>query len=187
MPAREEHAGAGAGSRRGVFAAALMALLGVVGYLAASGSLALGATQSHATVTLRSTSLGKVLVTASGRTLYLFMADKNGKSACAGQCAKFWPPLLDSAKPTAGAGVKASLLGRTRRADGKMQVTYNRHPLYTFSLDKSAGQVNGEGINHFGGLWWAVSAKGVAIKKSTGTSNTTTSSTTTNYVPPPYP
>ena len=47
-------------------------------------------------------------------------------------------------KPTVGPGVKAALVSRTKRADGSMQVTYNKHPLYTFALDKQAGQVNGE-------------------------------------------
>jgi len=162
-------------------------LLGLIGYLAATSSLASGATQSKATVSLRSTSLGKVLVTSTGRTLYLFMKDKNGKSSCSGQCAAFWPPLISASKPTAGAGVKASLLGRTRRANGSMQVTYNGHPLYRFKLDTSAGKVSGEGVNHFGGLWWAVSAKGTAVKHAMASTTTSTSSTTTNYQPPPPP
>ena len=72
------------------------------------------------------------------------------------------------------------MLGWTKRSDGKLQVTYNHHPRYWFKLDKRAGQVNGEGVNHFGGLWWAVSARGLAVKKATaGPATTTTGSTTT--------
>lgn len=163
--------------------AAVLALAGLLGYLAASGAIANGATRSSATVALRSTSLGKILVGPNGHTLYLFMHDLSNKSRCTGQCAVFWPPLTVKAKPTAGAGVKASLLGWTKRADGRMQVTYNHHPLYFFKLDKRAGQTTGEGVNHFGGLWWVVSARGVAIKKAASsggsTTTTTTSSTTT--------
>jgi predicted lipoprotein with Yx(FWY)xxD motif len=159
--------------------AAVLALVGLLGYLAASGAMAHGAVNSKATVSLKSTSLGKVLVGANGRTLYLFMHDRPGKSRCNGQCAAFWPPLVVKSKPSAGAGVKASMLGWTKRSDGRMQVTYNHHPLYFFKLDKAAGQVNGEGINHFGGLWWVVSAKGAAVKKAAPASSTTTTTQTT--------
>jgi predicted lipoprotein with Yx(FWY)xxD motif len=158
---------------------AVLALAGLLGYLAATSSIASGATRTHATVNLRSTSLGKVLVAANGHTLYLFMHDRLGKSRCTGQCAAFWPPLTVAAKPTAGTGVKASMLGWTKRADGKMQVTYNHHPLYFFKLDTKAGQVKGEGINHFGGLWWGVSAKGIAVKRAAAPAPTTTSTSTT--------
>jgi predicted lipoprotein with Yx(FWY)xxD motif len=110
-----------------------------------------------------STKLGNTLVTASGRTLYLFAKDKNGKSSCTGQCASFWPPLLTSGKPRAGAGIKASLLGTTKRSNGQLQVTYNHHPLYTFVKDKAKGQTNGEGVDAYGAHWYAVSPAGSKI------------------------
>ena len=140
-------------SRRTARTAAALTLMGVAGFLAA-GSVA-GSTQAKSTVSLRSTKLGLILVNAQGRTLYLFAKDRNGRSACSGSCATFWPPLLSRSKPTAGPGVKASLLGRTRRSNGSMQVTYNRHPLYTFALDKQAGQTKGQSSLGFGGRWWA--------------------------------
>ena len=124
------------------------------------------------------TSLGKVLVDGRGRTLYLFAVDKRGASSCSGQCAVFWPPLLTAKKSIAGAGVKASLLGTTKRAGGKLQVTYNGHPLYFFKEDAKAGQTKGEGINGFGGLWWAVSPAGAAVKHSAATSSTPPPTTT---------
>src|SRR5262245_9534705 len=110
------------------------AALGVVGFLAA-GAVASGTARSSATVSLRETSLGMILVAPNGHTLYLFRKDTNDKSACSGSCAQFWPPLLTRSKPTAGPGVRASLLGTTKRSNGSMQVTYNRHPLYGFVLD----------------------------------------------------
>jgi|SRR5919201_1485839 predicted lipoprotein with Yx(FWY)xxD motif len=129
----------------------------------------------RAKVLLRSTSLGRVLVAANGHTLYLFEADKAGKSTCYGQCAAFWPPLLTSTPPLAGAGVKAALLGTTKRKDGKLQVTYARHPLYFFVQDKKAGQLTGEGLKHFGGSWYVVSTAGAKVQPSQGdTSGTTT-------------
>jgi predicted lipoprotein with Yx(FWY)xxD motif len=160
----------------------VMAALGVVGFLLGAGSIALGGTRASATVNLHKTKLGPILVNSKGHTLYLFKKDKNGKSSCSGSCAMFWPPLLSHGKPTAGSGVKASLLGTTRRSNGSRQVTYNKHPLYTYSLDKKAGQTKGEGILAFGAKWYAVSAKGTAVIKTSTT--TTTGGTTTSC---PYP
>jgi predicted lipoprotein with Yx(FWY)xxD motif len=159
----------------------LTAMLGVVGFLVA-GSIARSATQANGTVSLSKTKLGQILVSSKGHTLYMFGKDKNDKSSCSGSCAKFWPPYLQHGKATAGSGVKASLLGTTRRSNGTMQVTYNKHPLYGFALDRKAGQTNGEGQVAFGGKWYAVSAKGTAVVKTPTPSTTTT---TTN--PNPYP
>ena len=74
------------------------------------------------------------------------------------------------------AGLKASLLGTTRRSNGSRQVTYNKHPLYTYTLDKKAGQTKGEGMLVFGAKWYGVSAKGTAVVKRSTTTTTTTSS-----------
>jgi predicted lipoprotein with Yx(FWY)xxD motif len=131
--------------------------------LAASvlATAALASTKTS-TITLKPTAVGRVLVGANGRTLYLFTADKGAKSVCYGQCATYWPPLI-AGKPTAGAGVNASLLGTTKRKDGKLQVTYNGHPLYYFAVDKKAGDIKGQGYVHFGGAWWTVSAAGAKV------------------------
>ena len=160
----------------------LTAMLGLVGFLVA-GSIARSATQANGTVSLRKTNLGEVLVNSNGHTLYMFARDKNGKSSCSGSCAKFWPPYLQHGKVTAGSGVKASLLGTTRRSNSSMQITYKKHPLYGFALDKKAGQTNGEGNVAFGGKWYAVSAKGAAVVKAPTPSTTTTPTTTYS----PYP
>ena len=165
---------------RMVIVLTLTAVLGVIGFLAA-GTVASSATQTSATVSLRTTKLGPILVNSRGRTLYLFAKDRNGKSACSASCAAYWPPLLSRVPPTAGLGVKASLLGTTRRSNGSLQVTYNKHPLYTYTLDKKAGQTHGEGVLAFGAKWYAVSAKGRAVIKPPppGTTTTTTYPTTT--------
>src|SRR4029077_13587006 len=96
--------------------------------------------------------------------LYLFMADKHGKSACYGKCAVNWPPLMKKGTVSASAGVKAALLGTTARRTGALQVTYKGHPLYLFKLDHAAGQIAGQGLNFFGGKWFVVSAAGSANK-----------------------
>jgi predicted lipoprotein with Yx(FWY)xxD motif len=155
--------------------------LGLIGFLLA-GTNARGATDtsaSSASVSLRTTKLGAILVNAKGHTLYLFMKDKGAKSSCSGTCATYWPPAITHAKPTAGAGLKTALLGTTTRSDGSKQLTYNHHPLYGFALDKRAGQTNGQGQTAFGGRWWAVSAHGAALTKSATVATTTTSGATT--------
>jgi predicted lipoprotein with Yx(FWY)xxD motif len=153
--------------------------------LTAAVSLAVGlgsawaATHSPArgaTVSLASSALGRILVDGRGRTLYLFGKDQHGRSACSPQCAAFWPPLIASGKPRAGAGLKASLLGTTKRADGRLQVTYNHHPLYRFVKDTKKGQTNGEGLSAFGAEWYAVSSAGAKVAKAAATGGTTTTS-----------
>jgi len=165
---------------RAVVMLTLTAMLGVIGFLV-GGSVARGATQTNATVSLRRTTLGLILVNSRGHTLYLFAKDRNGRSACSGACARFWPPLLSQGKPTGGSGVKPSLLGTTKRSNGSLQVTYNKHPLYTYVLDKRAGQTKGEGISAFGARWYAVSATGTAVVKASTTSTSTSTTTTTPY------
>jgi predicted lipoprotein with Yx(FWY)xxD motif len=169
----------------------LTAALGVAGFLAA-GAIAQSSPSSPAstlpptvcaatghTISLCSTKLGRVLVNSKGHTLYLFKKDRQGASTCYQSCPTFWPPLLKHGTPTLGPGVKKSLLGTTKRRNGTLQLTYNKHPLYTYKLDTSAGQTKGEGLTAFGAKWYAVSATGNAVVKKTTTTTATT--TTTRY------
>ena len=138
----------------------------------AAAILAAGAvaaqSQSGTAVKVGQSSLGRILVDSHGKTLYLWAHDTGRTSMCYGQCAVYWPPLLTSAKPRALAGVRSALLGTTRRADGRMQVTYHSHPLYYFAGDKRAGQTAGEGLTGFGGRWDPVSPAGTAVQKHAG-------------------
>jgi predicted lipoprotein with Yx(FWY)xxD motif len=104
--------------------------------------------------------LGKILIDSQGRTLYLFQKDTASTSECTAACAVDWPPLRVSGKPTEGSGADASLVGTTSRPDGKPQVTYNGHPLYLFKGDKEPGDTNGEGLDAYGGGWYALSSAG---------------------------
>jgi predicted lipoprotein with Yx(FWY)xxD motif len=155
----------------GTLRLALVATAGALAAVAAVAFLLLhpmgsdAAASSGPRVSTASTSLGRILVNSGGRTLYMFGKDKNDKSACAGMCAKFWPPLIASGKPRASAGARASLIGTTKRADGRVQVTYNRHPLYTFVKDTKKGQTHGEGLTAFGGQWNAVSPSGTKVAR----------------------
>jgi predicted lipoprotein with Yx(FWY)xxD motif len=124
--------------------------------LVAAGA-AFAAARSGTKVTLHATPLGKVLAASTGRTLYLYTPDSKNHSVCYGSCAQLWPPLLTTAKPIAGLGVRRLLLGTTRRNNGKLQVTYNGHPLYRYVGDSAAGQANGE---NYGGIWFVLTAAG---------------------------
>jgi predicted lipoprotein with Yx(FWY)xxD motif len=124
-----------------------------------------------ATIGEASTSLGKILVDAQGRTIYLFQKDSGTKSTCSGACAVAWPPVRSSGKPTVGSGLTASKVGTTPRSDGKPQVTYNGHPLYLFQEDQNAGDTNGQGVNGFGAPWYVMSPAGDAITTSAATSS----------------
>jgi predicted lipoprotein with Yx(FWY)xxD motif len=137
-----------------------------------SSSASAATTHGSATVDVANTSLGKVLVDAQGRTLYLFKKDKGTKSACSGACATNWPPERVTHKPTVSNGLKASKAGTTKRSDGKPQVTYNGHPLYRFVGDKKAGDTSGQGVNAFGGSWFAVSSAGTQASGSAGSNGT---------------
>jgi predicted lipoprotein with Yx(FWY)xxD motif len=143
----------------------LLAFLSVTAAALASFGVGAASGAGGATVKTHSSSLGKILVDAKGRTLYLFEKDKGGKSACYGQCAKYWPPLLTTGKPTASAGAKTSLLGTTRRTNGTMQVTYAHHPLYRYAGDAGPGQTTGEGSDNFGAEWYVVAPSGRKIEE----------------------
>jgi predicted lipoprotein with Yx(FWY)xxD motif len=145
----------------GALSLAVVALAGCGG--SASHALPTTSDGRPATVGVASTGLGDVLVDRQGRTLYLFARDSGTVSACTGACAVNWPPLLVQGSPLVGSGATPSDVGRTVRADGFSQLTYNGHPLYTFVNDKKPGDTNGEGISAFGASWFAVSPAGAKV------------------------
>jgi predicted lipoprotein with Yx(FWY)xxD motif len=137
----------------------------VLASTAAAFALAGSAATSGARVAIAKSPLGRILVDSKGITLYDFVKDKGTTSACYGACAALWPPLISKGKPIAGTGVRASLLGTTKRKDGKIEVTYNGHPLYYFVTDHKPGQTTGQGVNQFGGPWWVLSPAGKEIHR----------------------
>lgn len=105
---------------------------------------------------------GRVVADRRGEALYLFERERGPKARCYGACASAWPPALTSGRPSAGAGAEASLLGTTRRADGKLQVTYAGHPLYYYVGD-SPGTILCNDVVEFGGTWLVVEPSGKAV------------------------
>jgi predicted lipoprotein with Yx(FWY)xxD motif len=149
-------------SRFGFAVLLALLLVGVGTALASTSGPAAGA----AKVASAPSGLGRILVDSRGHTLYLFEKDRRGRSACAGLCTTYWPPLLTNGKSIAGKGAKRSLLGSIRRADGTRQVTYAGHPLYLFFGDSKRGQTNGEGLTDFGASWDALSPSGKKIERN---------------------
>ncbi len=85
-----------------------------------------------------STSIGTVLVDASGRTLYELVGNSAAKQTCTGGCVATWPPV---------------------QANGS-QVIVNGHPAFTFTGDSAAGQTKGQNVKDQWGLWLALDASG---------------------------
>jgi len=145
-----------------------------VTFAAAATAFGAGAysSASSTVVKTKSTSLGTILVSSSGHTLYLDVGDKPPKFACNGGCIAIWPILGSSGKPKASGSAKQSLLGTVKH--GKVtQVTYAGHPLYTFASDSSSSPTSGEGVNGF----YVVSPTGAKITKAAKKTTTSSSST----------
>jgi predicted lipoprotein with Yx(FWY)xxD motif len=147
-------------------------LLAVLAALAAAGSTSAAPASDAVVKATYNTLLKKtILVDARGRTLYMYVSDSGGTSACVNDptyhCSKVWPPLLTTGGVVGRGGVKQKLLGTIDRDDGTTQVTYKGHPLYTFhgyqsvKADRKSGDVNGQG---FIGVWWVLSPTGAVLR-----------------------
>jgi predicted lipoprotein with Yx(FWY)xxD motif len=139
--------------------------VGVVGALLLAASVVGVVVSAHAAatagarLTVRSTQYGKAVFGPSGKVAYVFGADRGSTSHCYGVCAKAWPPVLTTGKPLAGPGIKARLLGTTKRKNGTLQVTYNHHPLYYFAED-TRHKIKCQHMNMHGGLWLIIKPNG---------------------------
>ncbi|WP_114941314.1 hypothetical protein [Mucilaginibacter endophyticus] len=95
---------------------------------------------------------GSILTDKNGRTLYSFAVDAADNSNCNGNCSITWPVFFD-ANLTLGTGLKQSDFGVITRDDNSKQITYKGWPLYYYSGDGKAGDINGDGV----GKTWFVS------------------------------
>ncbi len=110
-------------------------------------------------VILAESQFGTMLFNAKKQAIYIFENDPKGKSTCYDDCATAWPPVYTSGEPVAGDGIKAKLLGTTKRRDGKRQVTYGGKPLYYY-VNEGPGEVRCHNVHLNGGLWWVVGPDG---------------------------
>jgi predicted lipoprotein with Yx(FWY)xxD motif len=88
-------------------------------------------------VKLQTSQFGSILATHGHLALYTWKQEKAKQVKCTGACAKTWPPLViphGTMAPKHITGVMGTF-GEVMRPDGKTQVTYNGHALYTFHGD----------------------------------------------------
>ena len=116
------------------------------------------------TLTVKQSRYGRILFDGRGYVLYGFTADGRNRSRCYGACAKAWPPLIVKARPLAGSGASARLLGVARRRDGRLQATYAGKPLYYYVGDRTPGQILCQDVNEFGGDWLVVRPGGSYVR-----------------------
>jgi predicted lipoprotein with Yx(FWY)xxD motif len=152
-----------------IAAAAAVSALASTGFAAATDGASpversTGGTAAQA-LTVRATRYGRILFDGRGRVLYGFTRDRRGgPSRCYGACAAAWPVyFMRGMAVRAGVGVRKSLIGRTRRRDGRFQVTYNGWPLYYYAHE-GPGEVRCQNVDQFGGLWLVVRPNGALVR-----------------------
>ena len=164
MPKHRQNRESAHGAALARWVGAIVAVGGIsLSVVASSGA---GAASGVTVSTTKNAKVGAILV--SGKTLYTL---KPSSTACTAACLKIWPALVlpgGVTKARAGAGVNASKLG-TVHHNGAVQVTYGGKPLYFFSGDTAAGQVNGV-VTDTWGKWTAV------VTKKSGSSGSTSGS-----------
>jgi predicted lipoprotein with Yx(FWY)xxD motif len=111
------------------------------------------------TITVRPSRFGRMLFDSRGQAIYGFERDRRNRSTCYGACARAWPPVYTEGRPRAAGATRSSLLGTTRRRDGRLQVTYAGKPLY-FYVNEEPGEVRCHNVNLNGGLWWVIGPDG---------------------------
>lgn len=147
---------------------------------AAASSGASSPASSAAVLKVAASTFGQILVTGTGRTIYMFAADKNGQSSCTSTCLQYWPIVSAPASIASPAGVTATL-GVLNRSDGSKQLTVNGMPVYTYAGDTTAGATSGQGKNLSGGLWWVLSPGGTVITAGAGAAPSASTSSKGGY------
>jgi predicted lipoprotein with Yx(FWY)xxD motif len=100
------------------------------------------------------------LININQAALYRFDGDTAdpSQSNCNDACASKWPPVtIKEGGNVYLAGVNPREVGAIRRQDGQVQVTVGGWPVYRFSGDAGAGDLNGQGVD---GKWFAVGPTG---------------------------
>ena len=111
----------------------------LVALLVVATGPAIAATAKAPVLKQRDARFGNILVRPDHQALYFWNVEKRDfKVHCTGACAVAWPPLLvrtASQVPTRIAGIRGRF-GTIRRPGGKLQVTYNRLPIYTYAHER---------------------------------------------------
>ena len=87
--------------------------------------------------TMKTAGFGLVLATAGDRALYYWTPEQRapGRIRCTGSCAAAWPPLIVRKGVRVARRVPGldGAFSTIRRPDGRLQLTYDRLPLYTYA------------------------------------------------------
>ena len=169
--------------------AAALALAGCSKKATTSTGSSSSPTSSDAAITIMTANVpgvGTVLVNGNNRTLYELSSEQGGKITCtdANGCTAVWPDTeLPSGKTAgiAGTGTQASLLSTVKSPDGKLYLTYNTFPLYTYTGDTGPGTAAGQGINTFGGTWSAITPAGTPATSTSGAPTSTASASAASF------
>jgi len=148
---------------RVLFNILIVAIIGVVVLVAATGGSAKKPRSPSTTVGVRQTALGKILVGSGGRSLYLFLADKPSVSTLSRAGFAVWPAFAATGTLRATGGASGAEVGTIASVGAKRQVTYAGHPLYYFVGDRRAGSTSGQGLLEFGARWYVISPSGKAV------------------------
>jgi predicted lipoprotein with Yx(FWY)xxD motif len=136
-----------------------VALAVVAVSLAACGGGTAASAGTGTGIVVGSSQFGRMLFNADRQAIYVFGRDSRNLSRCYDECAALWPPVYTSSRPRALAGAKKSLLGTTRRRDGRVQATYAGRPLYYYAHE-GPGQVLCHDVMLNGGIWKVVAPSG---------------------------
>ena len=156
---------------------ASLAVLVAAGSIGTGIALAAGMHQTSSTVTVgvKHTSLGSILYAGPKHlTVYMYTKDHGTKTACTGECAKFWPAVTTVGNPKPGPGTVAVDLGTAKQRGGVTQAVYKGHLLYYYAADKSSSSTAGQGFDN---TWFALSGSGAKIAKSASSGSTKTTKT----------
>jgi predicted lipoprotein with Yx(FWY)xxD motif len=117
--------------KRQLVTAATAALVGAA-LAAPAGSMGVPAPA----IKMKTAQFGNVLATRGQKALYYWSVENNDfKVHCTGACARAWPPLIVKSRAsvhTRITGIRGTF-GVIRRPDGRLQLTHNRLPVYTYA------------------------------------------------------
>jgi predicted lipoprotein with Yx(FWY)xxD motif len=134
-----------------------LALLTAVFATLALGKAAAAMTPRSPAIRYVDDQFGPILATPKKQALYYWTQENDFRIHCKGSCAQLWPPLIVRSKAAVRvhvAGIKGTF-GTIRRPDGRLQVTYNRRPVYTY-VHEGPTEVRCDNV----GGWFVVRLRG---------------------------
>jgi predicted lipoprotein with Yx(FWY)xxD motif len=107
--------------------------------IAAAAALVLASSPPAATrspvIKYQDDRFGPILATPKKQALYYWNREKRagGKIRCTGKCAQLWPPLYAKSRVSKRINGIKGTFGAIRRPNGRLQITHNGLPVYTYA------------------------------------------------------